>query len=255
MILIDHQTVSGIPFLHIVKEENRDRPAPLVFFIHGFTSAKEHNLHFAYLLAEKGFRVVLPEALYHGERAEQLSAEELAVHFWDIVLNEIEELDVLKKDFEARGLIEDGRIGLAGTSMGGITTFGAMAAYDWVKAGVSLMGSPNYTAFFQQQIDHIQKQDIDIDVTKEQVDELFARLKPFDLSLEPEKLRSRPLLFWHGVQDKVVPYAPTRGFYETIKPHYSSRPDHLQFLKDERADHKVPRYAVLETVAWFDKHL
>lgn len=152
MILIDHQTVSGIPFLHIVKEENRDRPAPLVFFIHGFTSAKEHNLHFAYLLAEKGFRAVLPEALYHGERAEQLSAEELAVHFWDIVLNEIEELDVLKKDFEARGLIEDGRIGLAGTSMGGITTFGAMAAYDWVKAGVSLMGSPNYTAFFSSRL-------------------------------------------------------------------------------------------------------
>lgn len=58
MILIDQQTVSGIPFLHIVKEENRDRPAPLVFFIHGFTSAKEHNLHFAYLLAEKGFRAV-----------------------------------------------------------------------------------------------------------------------------------------------------------------------------------------------------
>lgn len=198
---------------------------------------------------------MLPEALYHGERAEQLAAEELAVHFWDIVLNEITELDVLKKDFEARGLIEDERIGLAGTSMGGITTFGAMAAYDWVKAGVSLMGSPNYTAFFQQQIDHIQKQDIEIDVTKEQVDELFARLKPFDLSLHPEKLRSRPLLFWHGVQDKVVPYAPTRGFYETIKPLYSSRPEHLQFLKDERADHKVPRYAVLETVAWFDKHL
>ena len=58
---------------------------------------------------------------------------------------------MLKKDFEARGLIEDGRIGLAGTSMGGITTFGAIA-YDWVKAGVSLMGSPNYTAFFSSRL-------------------------------------------------------------------------------------------------------
>ncbi|MBT2573852.1 prolyl oligopeptidase family serine peptidase [Bacillus sp. ISL-51] len=255
MIQIDHQNVSDIPFLHIVKEEYRDRAVPLVFFIHGFTSAKEHNLHFAYLLAEKGFRAVLPEALYHGERAEQLSAEELSVHFWDIVLNEISELRVLKEDFEARGLIEEGRIGLAGTSMGGITTLGAMAAYDWVKVGVSLMGSPNYTAFFQQQIDYVQQQGMDINVSQEKVDELFERLKMFDLSLQPEKLRNRPLLFWHGVKDKVVPYAPTRCFYETIKPHYSERPELLQFIKDERADHKVPRHAVLETVAWFHKHL
>ncbi len=68
MIQIENQTVSGIPFLHIVKEENRHRAVPLVIFIHGFRSAKEHNLHIAYLLAEKGFRAVLPEALHHGER-------------------------------------------------------------------------------------------------------------------------------------------------------------------------------------------
>ncbi|ERI50073.1 hypothetical protein N878_26810, partial [Pseudomonas sp. EGD-AK9] len=91
MIQIENQTVSGIPFLHIVKEENRHRAVPLVIFIHGFTSAKEHNLHIAYLLAEKGFRAVLPEALHHGERGEEMAVEELAGHFWDIVLNEIEE--------------------------------------------------------------------------------------------------------------------------------------------------------------------
>lgn len=81
MIQIENQTVSGIPFLHIVKEENRHRAVPLVIFIHGFTSAKEHNLHIAYLLAEKGFRAVLPEALHHGERGEEMAVEELAGHF------------------------------------------------------------------------------------------------------------------------------------------------------------------------------
>ncbi len=71
-----------------------------MIFIHGFTSAKEHNLHIAYLLAEKGFRAVLPEALHHGERGEEMAVEELAGHFWDIVLNEIEEIGVLKNHFE-----------------------------------------------------------------------------------------------------------------------------------------------------------
>ena len=35
------------------KRGEKEKALPLVFFIHGFTSAKEHNLHFAYLLAEK----------------------------------------------------------------------------------------------------------------------------------------------------------------------------------------------------------
>ncbi|MEC1288972.1 alpha/beta fold hydrolase [Bacillus mojavensis] len=255
MIQIENQTVSGIPFLHIVKEENRHRAVPLVFFIHGFTSAKEHNLHFAYLLAEKGFRAVLPEALHHGERGEHIAVEKLAGYFWDIVLNEIEELDVLKSHFEKEGLIDGGRIGLAGTSMGGITTLGALTVYDWVKAGVSLMGSPNYVELFWQQIDHIKSQGIDIDVPEERVRELMERLKMRDLSRQPEKLQQRPLLFWHGVKDQVVPYAPTRKFYDTIKSHYREQPERLQFIADERADHKVPRAAVLKTVDWFETHL
>ncbi len=86
--------------------------------------------------------------------------------------------------------------------MGGITTLGALTAYDWIKAGVSLMGSPNYVELFQRQIDHIQSQGIEIDVPEEKVQELMERLELRDLSLQPEKLRQRPLLFWHGVKIK-----------------------------------------------------
>lgn len=137
--------------MHIVKEEKKEKALPLVFFIHGFTSAKEHNLHFAYLLAEKGMRVILPEALYHGERNEQLTQEELAPRFWEIVTNEIKELEVLKNHFERENMIEKGRIGAAGTSMGGIVTLGALTQYEWITTAVSLMGSPAYVEFFDQQ--------------------------------------------------------------------------------------------------------
>lgn len=184
-----------------------------------------------------------------------MAVEELAGHFWDIVLNEIEEIGVLKNHFEKEGLIDGGRIGLAGTSMGGITTLGALTAYDWIKAGVSLMGSPNYVELFQQQIDHIQSQGIEIDVPEEKVQQLMKRLELRDLSLQPEKLQQRPLLFWHGAKDKVVPYALTRKFYDTIKSHYSEQPERLQFIGDENADHKVPRAAVLKTIEWFETYL
>lgn len=70
MIQIENQTVSGIPFLHIVKEENSRRAVPLVFFIHGFTSAKEHNLHFAYLLAQKASELFCRRLFFMGSGGE-----------------------------------------------------------------------------------------------------------------------------------------------------------------------------------------
>ena len=51
------------------------------------------------------------------------------------------------------------------------------------------MGSPNYVELFQQQIDHIQSQGIEIDVPEEKVQQLMKRLELRDLSLQPERLQ------------------------------------------------------------------
>lgn len=255
VIIVDKRNISGIPFLHIVKEENKDKALPLVFFIHGFTSAKEHNLHFAYLLAEKGIRAVLPEAAYHGDREKELSREQLSSRFWAIVTNEIKELDILKQHLHQENLIDSGRIGVAGTSMGGIVTLGALTQYDWITAAVSLMGCPSYVELFDEQLALIKKKQLEVPVTEEQIAQQREELKQFDLSLQPEKLNTRPLLFWHGKLDSVVPFAPARRFYESVMPQYEKRPDLLQFIVDERAGHKVSREGLLRTVEWFDTHL
>lgn len=77
MVIIQSEKIADIPVLHVVKEGKRQEKLPLIIFVHGFTSAKEHNLHFGYLLAEAGYRVVLPDALYHGEREQQLTNEKI----------------------------------------------------------------------------------------------------------------------------------------------------------------------------------
>ncbi len=162
MVIIEQEQLAGVPVLHVVKPEKRDERLPLIFFIHGFTSAKEHNLHFGYLLAEAGYRAVLPDALFHGERDEGLSERKLQLSFWDIVVRTITEIEEMKNDLVSRGLADRERIGLAGTSMGGIVTFGALAVYPWVKAAVALMGCPNYSAFFDEMIEEGKRRQIDI---------------------------------------------------------------------------------------------
>ncbi|KPL61437.1 prolyl oligopeptidase family serine peptidase [Rossellomorea vietnamensis] len=255
MILIDKSNIQTIPFLHLVKEEDINKPLPTCFFIHGFTSAKEHNLHYAYLLAEKGFRVILPDCLEHGERSSGKSEYQLGEVFWKIVLNTIHELSILKEHFEEKGLIAPNGIGVAGTSMGGIVTLGALTQYEWISSAVSLMGNPTYVKFAQAQLAQVESLGYDLPFSEGEIDTMMSELAHYDLSLQPEKLGGRPLMFWHGKRDKVVPFHLTREFYESILPYYEEREDHLLFIEDDKADHKVTREGVLRLVEWFEKHL
>lgn len=254
-VVVEHMQTANIPALHVYREELAQRRLPFVIFIHGFTNAKEDNLHIAYLLAEKGFRVVLPDAIYHGERDENLSEMELAVRFWQIVLNVIKELEWLKNDFAGKGLIDENKIGVFGTSMGGIATLGALTQYPWIQAAASLMGSPNFQEFFQYLIDTYRQEGHNVPVTEEEIEEQFKALYDFDLSQHKEALNNRPLFFWHGMKDQVVPFQPTYRFYEEIKPLYAKNPENLKFFVEEQAGHKVSRKGVLLAVNWFVKHL
>jgi uncharacterized protein len=251
VILVEKIEVEGIPSLHIVDEKKASNQLPFVIFVHGFTSAKENNLHYAYLLAERGMRVVLPEALFHGERQREFPANELPFHFWEIVLTTIKELNIIKEYFEAKDLIDIKNIGVAGTSMGGIITLGALTQYKWIHSAVSLMGLPYYEKFARYQIEEMTKQGVKLPITDEELDQLMNQLKEYDLSLQTEKLEKRSLLLWHGKLDQVVPYKYSLQFYDEIK----NKKNEVQFISDEKAGHQVSREGLMKTVDWFETHL
>lgn len=255
MITVENSKINEIPYLHIFDSRKNEEKLPLIIFIHGFSSRKEFNLHYAYLLADKGFRVILPEAVYHGERSTGLSGQQLNMHFWEIIIRTIAEIETVKNFFEEEQLIDPGRIGVVGTSMGGIVTLGALTQYPWIKAAASLMGMPYYERFAEQQIDELKRHNVDIPLSNEEMSQLMNKIRVLDLSLQPDKLENRPLFFWHGKKDAVVPYAPAYHFYETIRPMYEGHPDKLQFISDEKAGHKVSTEGVLQTVKWFEAHL
>ncbi|MHC0036721.1 prolyl oligopeptidase family serine peptidase [Pseudoneobacillus sp. C159] len=250
MILVEKIFINKIPALHIVKEEVHLSQLPFVIFVHGFGSFKEKNLHYAYLLAEKGFRVVLPEALYHGERANNQNQQELAFRFWEIVLKTIHELEGIKNYFLDKGLIDEERIGLAGTSMGGIITHGALTQYKWIKVAASLMGSPYYLDFAKRQMKEVESKGISLPITDVEQEQLLEQLKRYDLSLQSEKLGNRPIFLWHGKVDPVVPFEYSSHFYEMMV----KRNAQIDFLVDEKAGHKVSHQGLLRMVDWFHIH-
>lgn len=255
MIVVEKLHVSHIPLLHVIDKEKYQEPLPFIIFVHGFESVKEMNLHYAYKLAEKGFRVVLPEAIYHGERGPAIKSTEVKMQFWKIVLTTIYDLESIKNYFERQDIIDTENIGLAGTSMGGIVTLGALTKYPWIKASASLMGLPAYEDYALYQIDAIKRNGISLPFQDSELEELIAKLREFDLSKQPEKLNGRPLLFWHGKRDKIVPYFYAYRFYESIRPIYKENPENIQFILDEKAEHKVSHEGAANMVQWFERKL
>lgn len=252
MVIIEKKEIHNIPVLHVVKHDKKDDALPFILFIHGISSIKERNIQHAYMLAEKGYRVILPDALYHGERYEELN---IHAAFWKVVITTIHEIELLKNYFEDQGLIEDGRIGLAGTSMGAIITLGALYQYDWIKAGLSLMGNPAYVDFAKLQLQVLKEQQVKLPLTDEQIEDQLNMLNKYDGTLHLEKWKPRPLFFWHGKCDTTVPYEGAYNFYQQLKPLYKEQQVPLTFSLDEHAGHVVPNKVVVETVEWFAKFL
>lgn len=118
MIGVYRNTLKDIPVLTVVDSSKENEALPVFIYFHGFTSAKEHNLPQAYSLAQKGYRVILPDSAYHGEREEDLSKEELSLKFWEIVYQNLKELQDMKDELDRMELLENRRIGIGGTSMG-----------------------------------------------------------------------------------------------------------------------------------------
>ncbi|AOV08460.1 prolyl oligopeptidase family serine peptidase [Sporosarcina ureilytica] len=254
-MIIKEEMWRNIPLLHIVDSEFENENVPVAIFLHGFTSAKEHNLHYAYNLAKKGIRVLLPDAHLHGVRSENLDEAELALRFWEIVMTNIEELNILYNEIKERGLSDSEKIGVGGTSMGGISTLGSLKIYDWIDASIIMMGAPGFVDLAKAQIREFEQKGFTLPITIEEKKQLLEHISLFDITKHPSALKGRPVYFWHGKNDQVVPYGPTFKFYEEVKEMYADKPDDFVFITDKSAAHAVTRPGMLDAVSWLACHL
>lgn len=148
-MIIGTDTVAGIEVLHAAPEALHQAPLPTVFLHHGFTSSKSLYSYLAFMLAEAGFRVVAPDAPLHGSRFDGDDAGR-TLRFWEILKGTIDELPQLHAHFSERGLIDAGRVGVMGASMGGCTALAAKVRYPWLRATCAFMGSAYFSDLSRQ---------------------------------------------------------------------------------------------------------
>lgn len=251
-MIVHNETWANIPLLHIATPFMK-KDAPIVLFLHGFTSAKEHNLHYAYNLVRQGIRVILPDALYHGDRSENLNEAELNMAFWQIIFQNIKEVDILRNEIVERGFT--GKMALAGTSMGGISTAGCVMQYDWIDAAAILMGAVSYPRLFAWQMAGFEKAGVQLNIAADQMALLEEGLAQYDAFTESGVTRFErlPIIFWHGALDPTVPFEMSNLFYEEQSA--LGKLTNVEYVVDTRAVHKVSRAGVLKVCDYLAHHL
>lgn len=253
-MIVEREMWGEIPLLHVMPDGRSSNRLPTIVFFHGHMSAKEHNLHYAYQLAEKGIRVLLPDAILHGEREEGLDDIQISLRFWEIVLTSIEELSFLNSEVHKKQLAE-GEIGIGGTSMGGITSLGALSVYPWIKTAAVMMGAANYVQLAKAQMAQFESKGFKLPITPEERKRMLSTLERFDATKNKSVLAHRPIFFWHGEQDTTVPFSPTLSFYKALAEDYAEVPERLYFMRDREAGHAVSRAGMLAAAEWLAKHV
>lgn len=253
-MIVTNETWEGIPLLHIHTNEMNEQ-TPVVIFLHGFMSAKEHNLHYAYQLVNKGVRVLLPDAKLHGDRNEGLTEMQMNLRFWEIVLNSIHEVEQLFNYLKVTRLLESNKIGVAGSSMGAITTSGCLKRYEWITTAAICMGAPGFVELGKHQLEQLAANGLSWPMSEAEIAKSNELLASYDVTLTPEKFAGRPVFFWHGKKDSTVPFKDTYTFYLKLRAYYDGNPEKLNFLVDNQAGHAITRDGLLAATDWLAQHL
>lgn len=247
---IRHRYIKKIPVLEVVPEEAKNKTLPLVIYYHGWQSAKELSLTQARKLAGTGVRVLLPDAMNHGERKTGPISPIPSVTFWASIQYNIIEFAQLVRHFDKQALIESGKIGVGGVSMGGITTCALLSQHPEIKAAACMMGTPAPLRYIERVMERSAEMDFFV---PSDLPLLLNWVANYDLSKMPEKLAERPVLFWHGTEDPKIPYEDMADFYQMVKE--ESYAKHSQFITGEGEGHLVKGEMMDIVAEFFEKEL
>lgn len=247
-ILTERTELAGIPVLHVRNRELHE-PAPTVIFYHGWSSRKENHLIMAESLAVEGLRVILPDARRHGERDPfpDYDALEALVYFWSVVEESIAEAGAIAEAALAAGLAAPGRLGIAGSSMGGMIAAGALAGFPEFRAAVLCNSCPSLEWLADRQ-----REERGFPLL---CDEERLAFRKFDPEALLDRVAPRPLLMLHGDADTSVPVAGVRRFAGKARSHYAGHPDSLCVQETAKLNHHVTADQILQTRTWFKQHL
>ena len=238
--------IKGIPCLRIKPRLAEGKLATIIFY-HGWGSNKEGQRFRGFILASLGYQVIIPDALYHGERnsIDIHNEDNKGEEFWETILKNMEESkDIIDRSIEIYDMDPD-NIGVMGHSMGGFTSTGILTHDKRIKTAVILNGSFNWQ--LSNKI-FLQRLDVDLVVPEEEKISQNDPMNHFD------KIINRSILMLNGASDKLVDVGPQTIFYDKIKDKYKDK-SKIKLIKYNHVGHFVTTNMMEDAARWLEINL
>lgn len=219
-----------------------------IIFYHGWSSKKEFQRMRGFILSSMGYQVIIPDAIYHGERNPIEYNANNSKYFWDVIFNNLDESNYIIEELITKYDADPNRIGVIGNSMGGITAAGVFTHNPNIKALVVLNGSCGW-----QNSNQIFKKTLGITMT-EDMRKIENKINETDPINNLKLLKDRPILMLHGASDSIVDIESQRLFYKEILPLYEDKKD-IKLIEYPRLDHFVTTNMMEESAKWFHRYL
>lgn len=244
-IVEERVVIQDIPAI-IFRPREVDEPIPTVIFYHGWSSNKELQRLRGFILASVGYQVVIPDAIYHGERnaLTDYGADSSMEYFWDVIFSNMEESSTIVGEMVSKYKADPNRIAVTGNSMGGFTAGGIFTHNKNIKTLIVLNGSLGWDNF---------NKNFDVSIT-EKFEILSKKVNEMDPMNHLNLLKDRPILLLHGDGDLVVPIDSQRIAYDKLKQLNNDK-EKIAFIEYPNLNHFVTTNMMEESINWFGKYL
>ncbi|WP_312701004.1 dienelactone hydrolase family protein [Sedimentibacter sp.] len=237
-VMITEEKAGYIPYLRVNPKEYVG-VLPTVIYYHGSHSNKDFIRFQAMSIASFGYQVIVPDALYHGERE---SIEYNVKYIWEIIFKSIQESDVLIKRAIEKHDADPIRIGVMGDSMGAITAGGVFIKHDELKCLAGFNGAFAWQECVKMNVlpsSDLYKDEIEL----------------YDPMTHEEKIKDRAISIFHGVGDTSLPIEIQRKFVDRMRPLYTSNKDKLQIIEFSNVNHRVTTSMLENLITWLKANL
>lgn len=209
--------IGKVPAVIIEPKEETNK---ILVFYHGWGSDNESQIFRGNIFAAYGYRVILPEARYHGERnVEKIDHEDEAVegkYILKVIMHNIEEAPSIFKYIEEN--YPGNEIAVGGHSMGAITAGGLYAFKKDLKMAFVFNGTNNWEELVRG-VNELKNKD-NIDEREFRINEFFLDMNPMD---SPEAFKDRPIVLFNGRNDDIIDPAGQESFAKEVEKVYEDK--------------------------------
>jgi len=247
-------TIRSVPVIELFRKDVQHERMPVVLIYHGFESSKERKLQHAYLAASRGFFVILPDAVRHGERQDSafaaLSHDQKACFLFDIVTETASEINSLIDHYSQQTIADIRRLGLIGTSMGGMIIYEYLARFGTgaVNAAGIIISTPDFGSVIDCSAE------ADTDFYKTYSKQEAARVKAEQPLPAIMELKNFPLLLLNAEDDPIIPTPPVKELYTGLHRKYGEK-GLLRMRTYRNTGHETTQEMMDESVEWMQRHL